>query len=137
MVETLQVLAAGTLEPREQDASQATFAPRITKEDGRADFSLPATGLFDRLRAFTPWPGLTAELSGAPLKVVWGRPVPEESAGGEPPGTVLGLAQGRLLVACGGGTVLGLERLQRPGRGAVSAVDFTNGERLAPGARFA
>ena len=136
MVETLKGLAAGTIEPRAQDDSQATFAPRIDKALGRADFAWTAAELFDRLRAYTPWPGLTAELSGAPVKLVWGRPAPDRAAGGEPAGTVLGLDAGRLLVACGGGSVFGLERLQRSGRGVVSAADFANGERLAAGARF-
>jgi hypothetical protein len=46
------------------------------------------------------------------------------------------LRDGRAAVACGGGTVFGLETLQRPGRKPVPAAAFVNGERLVPGELF-
>ena len=53
------------------------------------------------------------------------------------PGTILGIRGGRLLaVACGAGTVLGLAELQRPGKRALRAADFMNGERLRAGESF-
>ncbi|HSS51981.1 MAG TPA: methionyl-tRNA formyltransferase, partial [Thermoanaerobaculia bacterium] len=86
------------------------------------------------LRAYTPWPGLTAELRGAPVKITVAE-VLAEGAAGEAPGTYLGLRNGRLAVACGGG-VLGIVELQRPGKRALRAPDFANGERLKAGERF-
>jgi methionyl-tRNA formyltransferase len=57
--------------------------------------------------------------------------------GATAPGTILGLRGGRLLaVSCGGGTVLGLAELQRPGKRAQRAADFLNGERLRAGESF-
>jgi methionyl-tRNA formyltransferase len=49
---------------------------------------------------------------------------------------VLGLRDGRLAVACGGGSVLGVGELQRPGKRALRAADFVNGERLRAGETF-
>ena len=135
MVRTLQELERGTLTPRPQPAEGATYAPRLTRDSGRIDWSLPALAIHHRLRAYTPWPGLTAELRGAPVKVVAAE-VLQDTAADAGPGTYLGLREGRLAVACGGGTVLGIVELQRPGKRALRAPDFANGERLQAGERF-
>ncbi|HEY8021847.1 MAG TPA: methionyl-tRNA formyltransferase [Thermoanaerobaculia bacterium] len=139
-VETLARLERGDLAPRPQDGGLATYAPRLSRASGEADWSLSALALFDRLRAYTPWPGMTASLRGRPVKVLWGEPLGEAPRGaGEtaaPPGTVLGLREARIAVACGGGTVFGVERLQRAGKPPRAAADFANGERLAAGERF-
>jgi methionyl-tRNA formyltransferase len=140
MVETLERLERGELVARPQPHELATYAPRLTRDSGRADWASTARELFDRLRAYTPWPGLTAGLRGAPVKLVWGEVVSEPgepgSAVSAAPGEFLGLRDGRAAVACGGGTVFGLETLQRPGRKPVPAAAFVNGERLAPGELF-
>jgi len=135
LVRTLAALEQGDVQPRPQDDALATYAPRLTRDSGRADWTWTAREMANRLRAYTPWPGLAAELGGAPVKLV--RAV--ELAGEEAhtlPGTVLGLRDGRLAVACGAGTVLGVEELQRPGRKPLQAADFVNGERLRAGEGF-
>lgn len=144
MVETLERLAAADIEPRPQSDGEATYAPRLTRADGRVDWTRSASTLFDRLRAFTPWPGLEARLREAPVKIVWGRPLPEDDPGGSArdaaPGEILGLRSDRrgegLAVRAGAGSTFLLERLQRPGRPPRSARDFVNGERLEAGERF-
>jgi methionyl-tRNA formyltransferase len=136
--ETLARLERGDLEARPQLGEGASYAPRLTREAGIVDWSLPARGIADRLRAYTPWPGLTATLRGAPVKLVRARPL--ETIANAPtsagPGTVLGLADGALAVACGGGTVLGIEELQRPGKKPLPAAVFVHGERLRPDEGF-
>jgi methionyl-tRNA formyltransferase len=134
MVRTLQELERGSLAPRPQTAEGVAYAPRLTRESGRIDWSLVARQIHDRLRAYTPWPGLTAELRGAPVKIVAAAVL--DGNAGAAPGTYLGLRDSRLAVACGGGTVLGLAELQRPGKRALRAPDFANGERLQAGERF-
>ncbi len=135
MVRTLDLLERGGIEPRPQAADGITYAPRLTRESGRVDWGLTARQIHDRLRAYTPWPGLTSELRGGPVKIVAAEPVDEAAEGA--PGVILGLRGGRLLaVACGDGTVLGLAELQRPGKRALRAADFMNGERLRAGESF-
>lgn len=147
MVEALDRLergAGGGLAERPQDAARATLAPRLARASGRASFSRTAAELANQLRAHTPWPGMTAELRGAPVKLLRARPssppaplspsAPALADGG--PGTFLGLAPDGLAVACGSGTVLAVSELQRPGRKPQRAEDFVNGERLRPGERF-
>lgn len=133
-VRTLAALERGELVPRPQDDALATYAPRLTRASGRVDWSLDARGIANRLRAFTPWPGLSAELRGEPVKLVRVEVLHEPSAAA--PGTILGLREGRLAVACGEGTVLGIAGLQKPGRKPLPAPDFANGERLRGGESF-
>jgi methionyl-tRNA formyltransferase len=163
VIEALARLERGDLAETPQDEAGATWAPRLSRDSGRADWSLDAAELANRLRAYTPWPGLTAELRGAPVKLLRAAPAsvpapvipppsnapapvdratapprPSASAGGAAPapGTLLGLAADGLLVACGGGTALAVSELQRPGKKPQRAADFVNGERLRPGERF-
>jgi methionyl-tRNA formyltransferase len=138
MVRTLDLLANGGVEPRPQGAEGVTYAPRLTRDSGRVDWALTAREIHDRLRAYTPWPGLTAALRGEPVKIVAAEALAEagEAMEGEAPGPILGVRGGRLAVRCGGGTALGLAELQRPGKRALRAADFANGERLRAGESF-
>ena len=134
MVRTLEAMERGEVVPQPQDGAEATWAPRLTRESGRVDWTLAASEIERRLRAFTPWPGLFAELRGEPVKLPRVEVLQEPST--DPPGTILGLRESRLAVACGGHTVLGVSELQRPGRKALRASDFANGERLRGGESF-
>ncbi|HUP21570.1 MAG TPA: methionyl-tRNA formyltransferase [Thermoanaerobaculia bacterium] len=135
VVETVERLAAGTLVPLAQRGELATLAPRLRKEDGRIAWSSPAPRLAALVRAMTPWPGAFTELRGEPLRVVEARPLraAEAPAGAAAPGSVLGRSGEGFAVRSGDGGALLLLRVQRPGRRAVSALDFWNGERIAPG----
>jgi methionyl-tRNA formyltransferase len=135
LVRTLERLEEGTLAPRPQPAEGVTYAPRLTRESGRVDWTLPARVIADRGRAYTPWPGLTAILKGEPVKLVRVR-VLEGGPADAGPGTFLGVRDGALAVACGDGSLLGVEELQRPARRALKAADFVNGERLHAGESF-
>lgn len=134
MLDALDRRERGALAPQPQDAALATYAPRLTRASGRVDWSRPAIDLANQLRAFTPWPGLTAELRGEPVKLLRATPLPAEPPA--PTGAFLRLTPAGLAVACGGGTALALAELQRPGRRAQRGADFANGERLRPGDRF-
>jgi methionyl-tRNA formyltransferase len=137
LVRTLERLEQSDLVPRPQDPEAATYAPRLTRESGRVDWTRPAREIADRLRAFTPWPGLSATLGGEPVKLVRVEVLQESAhAGDTAPGAFLGMRDGRLAVACGEGTVLGLVELQRPGRKPLKGADFANGERLRTGELF-
>lgn len=129
VVETLERLERGDLVPRPQEDAAATYAPRLTRDSGKVDWTWSAREIADRLRAYTPWPGLTAVLRGEPVKLVRAGVLQGEETSAAP-GTFLGIRDGMLAVACGGGTVLGLRELQRPGRKPLRAIDFANGERL-------
>jgi methionyl-tRNA formyltransferase len=62
LLATLPGYVAGKIQPRPQPAEGVSHAPKIKREDGRVDWSLPAQAIANRLRAFTPWPGAYAFL---------------------------------------------------------------------------
>lgn len=134
MVETVRGLEAGTVRPLPQRDELATYAGKVTKADGQVDWSLSAEELFRRLRAYTPWPGLTARWRRRPLKILWAEPA--EAATDRPSGEIVDAGGGRLAVACGHGSVLSIERCQVAGRSAVDAGEFVRGARLAVGDRL-
>jgi len=105
--------------PVPQPEDGATYAPKLTRDDGRLDWTLPAEALDRRVRALTPWPGTWALLGAEVLKVLDAMP----EAGSGPPGTAL---DGALLVACGAGA-LRLLRVQRPGRAPMDAAALLRG----------
>ncbi len=86
-----------------------TYARKITREDGRMDWSLPAQVLWRRLRAFTPWPGAfcTAVIGGSPrlLKVHTAFPSTDDTTGSVP-GQILQSDDRGLHVACGEGSLI-------------------------------
>jgi methionyl-tRNA formyltransferase len=132
ILEALDGLAAGRLEARPQPAEGATYAAKLDRRDARIDWRESATLIHRRLRAFTPWPGLWFEAKGERLRVTGARPL--SIATGAAPGTILASAPEAVLpVACGEGTVLSLEQLQRPGKKPVEAADFLRGFPLDAG----
>lgn len=126
-VATLEGLAAGTIQPVPQRHEEATLAPILKKEDGRVDWNRTAVEIHNRLRGFTPWPGAQCEFRRSPLKLhkVQPRGGSTEAA----PGAILPDRK-RLLVACGGGTILELLEVQQEGRKKVSSDSFLNGQHL-------
>jgi methionyl-tRNA formyltransferase len=104
-----------------QPEAGVTYAAKVTREDGRLDFSRHAEALDRQIRAMLPWPGCTAMLQGEPLKILAASLAP----GSGDPGTIL---DQDFTVACGSGA-LRLERVQRPGRPVIPGDAFLRGLR--------
>jgi len=121
MLEAVDAVDRGRARPRPQDEASATFQGLVTSEVARIDWQRPAEELDRLIRGCDPQPGAHALLDGVPVRLFDGRRVDEASAGSasEAPGTVLGLREGRLLLAARGGR-LSIGRL-RVGEGAKLA----------------
>jgi methionyl-tRNA formyltransferase len=133
---TLPAYAAGGITPQPQDNSAATYARKITKADGRMDWSLPALELRNRIRAFTPWPGAFVNWSaqGRPrLLKIW-RAQMAHCQG--PAGEVLQADKSGLVVACGT-DALQVEQLQLEGGRKMTAAEFLAGHDIKPGFKIA
>ena len=133
MAETLRRLAEGDLEGRPQDHAQATPAPMLKREDGRIDWGRTATEIYNRMRAFAPWPGSYSEFRGQ-MCHLWGEPVSNERADATPGALVLG--KDGFQVTCGGGSLLEILSVKQEGRKQISAGEFLRGARVGNGEKF-
>jgi methionyl-tRNA formyltransferase len=114
--------------PRPQPDEGATYAPKLTREDGRIAWNRDAAAIDRQVRALNPWPGTFTTLGDETLKVLAVAPASGEGS----LGTVL---DDRLTIACGDGA-LRLARVQRPGHAAMDAAAFLRGHPIAPGTRL-
>lgn len=117
--------AAGTLQPVEQEVSDVTQAPKLGRSDAQLDLHGAADVVRCRINGLSPWPGCTAVIAGAQVRLLRAGPVEEE------PGSV---AAGQVcsdgVLGCGSGSVQLLE-VQPAGGRAMSFVDWANGQRLS------
>jgi methionyl-tRNA formyltransferase len=132
LLEAIDGFASGALVPRRQPDDGVCYAAKIDKAEARIDWTSTARQLDRQVRAFNPWPIAETRLAGESVRVL--RASVADAQGAAPPGTVLGLADDGLRVACGEG-VLALQELQRAGKRPVAARDFANAVRIA-GLRF-
>jgi methionyl-tRNA formyltransferase len=115
------------LTPTPQPVEGVTYAAKLTKEEGRLDWTQPAAALARQVRAFDPWPGAWFEHRGERIKVLAAHERGTDIVG--TPGVVI---DSNATVACGNGA-LQLARLQRPGKAALAAGEFLRGFALPPG----
>jgi methionyl-tRNA formyltransferase len=132
--ESLDLVAAGRAPRVPQDESRATYAPRLRKEDGRIDWTLPATAIRDRVRGFNPWPGCFCALpaSDGRLRVLRVLAEATDARGEAAAGQVLDVGGAGPLVAAGEACVR-LVEVQPEGRRAMRGGDFARGYRIVPG----
>jgi len=134
--------APATLKPQRQDHAAATFAPPLKKAEAAIGWNEDAGTLARRVRAFAPRPGAFAFDGRIRLKVLEARAferVPASPPANAPapgtgaaPGTVLGVSESGLLVACGSG-VLEIVTLQPEGKRPMTALDYARGLRSGAG----
>ena len=135
LVETIHGLVAGELHGYKQDAALATHVSKIRKEDGNIVWSQPARAIWNRIRAFTPWPGAFTYLPALPkpllLKIWEAELVSTRGVAGE----VLSADKSGIVIGCGE-DALRVRTLQREGGRRMSAQEFLAGNQLPPGTIF-
>jgi methionyl-tRNA formyltransferase len=133
LVATLDRLARGEVAETPQDESAASYARRLTKDDGLVDWSRPAAGVHDQIRGLHPWPHAHSYLQGRRLILL--RSVTSEATTGPPPGTIL-VAHGNDLHVATGAGVVELTEIQAEGKRPMNVREFLSGHRLTAGDRF-
>jgi methionyl-tRNA formyltransferase len=132
LVQTIRDYVAGEITPQPQPSAGASHARKITKEDGRLDWTKPAHTLWNRIRAFTPWPGAFTHLPDQPrphLLKIWQAEVVEQTGAS---GEILHADKTGIVVACGE-NALRVLNLQREGGRRMNAQEFLTGHPLKPG----
>jgi methionyl-tRNA formyltransferase len=138
LIEALALLELGEIIEREQDESQATFAPRITRDSAHVDWADNAVAVGRHIRALDAIPGAWAAHRHADLKLF--RPLPEpQHDHGAAPGTVLSVdgsddAEG-MRVACGTGAIL-IREVKPAGRRRMTTAEWVRGRGIDAGDRL-
>lgn len=136
LMRTLDDLRQGRARPEPQDPALVSFAPKLKKSDGRLDWRLPARDLFNRIRAFQPWPGTFFEWpcgSGRTVAVL--QAAAEPASHGPQPGIILMVDADGFLVQTGDGALRVLQ-VKPESRPSMSASDFARGRGLQSGAQL-
>jgi methionyl-tRNA formyltransferase len=124
--------AAGRVRREEQDESRVTLAPKLSKADGWVDFADSAEAARRRVHGLTPWPGVTVQFRGQPLKLL--RVRPERAERESAPGALIEPETGA--VGCGAGTTLALLEVQPAGKRSMAWREYARGQRPAAGEMF-
>jgi methionyl-tRNA formyltransferase len=122
LLETLPKFINGEIKSQPQDDENATYAPRLKKEDGELDFSQPASLLARMVRAYNPWPGAYQFYDGTRLKVFKAHAVERINA---QPGARL-IYEEKPAWGTGQGLLI-LDQVQAAGKSSLSAKEFLRG----------
>ncbi len=134
LVEVVDRLEEGHASETPQDESLATYAPRLTKEEGLIDWREPAAAVHNKVRGLHPWPHAFTFLGGSRY-IILRTSTADSDVSAAPAGTILEASGDRLAVACGDG-MLRILQIQAEGRRPMAPREFLAGHRMAPGARF-
>ncbi|HEY4951818.1 MAG TPA: methionyl-tRNA formyltransferase, partial [Verrucomicrobiae bacterium] len=135
LIETIPNYVAGKITPQPQPVEGSTYAAKIKKEDGQIDWNSPAEKIWNRLRAFTPWPGAFTFLQAEPkpqLLKIWKAEVVEHSGTA---GEILSADKNGIIVGCGQNALRILE-LQREGGRRLTVEQFLTGFPIKAGAKL-
>ncbi|WP_336249620.1 methionyl-tRNA formyltransferase [Stomatohabitans albus] len=122
LVRAVRGLVNGAITPQPQAHDLATYAAKISSEDARIDWTLPAAVIHNRVRAYNPLPGAHTSIQGARLKVHATR----LTTGSGQPGHILREDKGFPVVACGEGAVT-LVTVQPAGKPRMAGDAWANG----------
>jgi methionyl-tRNA formyltransferase len=135
LVATVDRMAAGTVDEVPQRDADATYAPRLRKDEGLVDWSRPARAIHDQIRGLHPWPhAFTFGPSGR--LILHRSAVASAAVATGAPGTVLAAAPSDGVRVATGDGVLELLELQAEGGRVLAADAFLAGHRLKPGDRL-
>jgi len=134
LVDVVDRIEAGTATGQPQDAARSTYAPRLTKDEGLIDWSLPAAAIHNRVRGLYPWPHAYSYLDGS--RIILLKTHLGEGRTSATPGTVIDVSRDAIHVATGHAGVIAIDQLQSEGKRPLRTREFLAGRPLQPGVRF-
>ena len=130
LIDTLKAFADDRIQPMLQDHSLATYAPMLSKDDGRINWNKSAESLANFIRGVNPWPGAYTFFGDKRLKIFRSRPLASEIT--ELPGTVLRGFADELRVATAKGALC-IEEIQGDSGKRLLIKDFLRGHKIPTG----
>jgi methionyl-tRNA formyltransferase len=134
LVSVVDRLAEGPVEEELQDFMMCSYAPRLTKEEGLIDWSLPAVFIHNRVRGLYPWPHAYTYLNGSRFILLTTHVEPGETTAA--PGTIVDVSHDAIHVATGHQGRIAIDEIQPEGRRPMAVRDFLAGHRVERGADF-
>jgi len=134
LVRIVDQIDAGVHQEELQDFMLCSYAPRLTKEEGLIDWTLPASYIHNRVRGLYPWPHAYTFLNGVRLIIL--QTHVEDSHTDAPPGAIVTSSRDSLHVATGHGGRIAIDRVQLEGGKPLEIREFLAGHRIATGARM-
>jgi methionyl-tRNA formyltransferase len=134
LVTVVDQIAVGSQHEELQDFMLCSYAPRLTKEEGLIDWSLPASYIHNRVRGLYPWPHAYTYLADTRLILL--KTHVEDASAGAPPGTVVAVSRDALHVATGHEGRIAIDCMQLEGGKPLGVRDFLAGHRIAAGERL-
>ncbi|TYT75506.1 methionyl-tRNA formyltransferase [Desulfobotulus mexicanus] len=133
ILETLEGLGEGSIQPLPQNSEEATYAPLLKKSHGRINWNLPAHDIDTHVRGMNPWPGAFTRLKETDYKIFKVQPLTmvHEAL----PGTVLPSPSGSLIIAAAKDAVA-INELQGPSGKRMGIADFLRGNPITAGMFF-
>lgn len=107
--------------PQAQDDLLSCYAPKIGKNECKIDFKMPVADLYNKIRAFSPYPGMFFEYGGERFKILAAVKTKDAGAAGE-----ILCSDDKLIIAANGGS-LQITEIQRQGKRAMSTEELLRG----------
>lgn len=130
LIDTMAILASGSIPRRKQDDHRSSYAPMLTREEEKIDWNDEAVSIKNLVRALSPTPAAYTSFNGSRFKVFKSRVVNSETVG--PVGQIVKITSEGFEVQTGLGIVEILE-VQREGKKRISCRDFLKGFKLLQG----
>ncbi|MFP4163936.1 MAG: methionyl-tRNA formyltransferase [Chitinispirillaceae bacterium] len=129
--ETLNRIGSEDIRPLEQNPHQATKAPKLRREEAHIDWNLDAQSIFNKIRAFRPFPGTYALIGDSRLGIEWASPV-DQDCDDASPGSICRVSREFFDVQCGKG-LLRVSKVKPEGRKTMEVRAFLLGTKLSEG----
>lgn len=133
LLETISSLKKGDLLPIPQNHAEATYAPKLRKEDGLIQWNRKASEICNQIRGMNPWPCAFTKWKGSHLKIYDAKDLEERTK--EEPGTIVKIEPDGIYVSTGKGYLI-IKELQLEGRKKLKAEEFLRGVRIQAGERL-
>lgn len=133
LINVCKLLEKGNVTYLKQDNSQSTRAPKLTKEEALIDWNLPASILFNKIRAFKPFPGTYTLLNGKRLRIEWALPV--DGTFENECGTICTVSSEWFEVKCHE-SLLRILEVKPEGRKQMQVSAFLNGTKIEKGMKL-
>jgi len=130
MTQTLTDYTDGKILPRKQDSIQATYAPKLAREEFVIDWTASAEEVSRKIRGLAPFPGAVTLHAGVSIKPLFCHLSTTGAGGGA--GEILGVSGEGITVACGRGAVV-ITLLKPEGKGVMAARAYTLGHEVKAG----